>query len=294
VIIVLPRLDTVLVQFGSTAITLGDALQASLILLATYLVTRAALKGLERAQRNRPNFAKSHQFVLGRILVYTFGTLGVLISLASLGLDFDRLTLIASALSVGIGFGLQNTINNFISGVILIFERSVRIGDWVVVDQTEGVVIKINLRSTQIQTWDEADVIVPNADMISSKITNWTLEKPSGRLILNVDVAYGSDTALVRKLLLATATSHPAVIRDGSVPEPMVMFLGFGDNALHMELRCFIKDIMEKFVVMSDLYFAIDETLRNNAIEIPFPQRDVHVKSWIAPGGDETGLPNAH
>ncbi len=290
----LPRLDTVLVQFGSTAITLGAALQASLILLATYLVTRAALKGLERAQRNRPNFAKSHQFVLGRILVYTFGTLGVLISLASLGLDFDRLTLIASALSVGIGFGLQNTINNFISGVILIFERSVRIGDWVVVDQTEGVVIKINLRSTQIQTWDEADVIVPNADMISSKITNWTLEKPSGRLILNVDVAYGSDTALVRKLLLATATSHPAVIRDGSVPEPMVMFLGFGDNALHMELRCFIKDIMEKFVVMSDLYFAIDETLRNNAIEIPFPQRDVHVKSWIAPGGDETGLPNAH
>ncbi len=293
-IIVLPRLDTVLVQFGSTAITLGAALQASLILLATYLVTRAALKGLERAQRNRPNFAKSHQFVLGRILVYTFGTLGVLISLASLGLDFDRLTLIASALSVGIGFGLQNTINNFISGVILIFERSVRIGDWVVVDQTEGVVIKINLRSTQIQTWDEADVIVPNADMISSKITNWTLEKPSGRLILNVDVAYGSDTALVRKLLLATATSHPAVIRDGSVPEPMVMFLGFGDNALHMELRCFIKDIMEKFVVMSDLYFAIDETLRNNGIEIPFPQRDVHVKSWIAPGGDETGLPNAH
>lgn len=90
-----------------------------------------------------------------------------------------------------------------------------------------------------------------------AKVTNWTLEKPSGRLILNVDVAYGSDTALVRKLLLATANSHPAVVRDGSVPEPMVMFLGFGVNALHMELRCFIKDIMEKFFVMSDLYFAM-------------------------------------
>ena len=151
-----------------------------------------------------------------------------------------------------------------------------------VIDQTEGVVNKINLRSTQIQTCDKADVIVPNADMISRKVTNWTLEKPSGRLILNVDVAYGSDTALVRKLLLATVNSHPAVVRDGSVPEPMVKFLGFGVNALHMELRCFIKDIMKKAIVMSDLYFAIDKILRIKGIEIPFPQRNVHVKSWVA------------
>jgi potassium efflux system protein len=107
----------------------------------------------------------------------------------------------------------------------------------VVIDQTEGVVIKINLRSTQIQTWDEADVIVPNADMSSRKVTNWTLEKPSGRLILTVDVAYGSDTVLDKKLLLATAASLPAVVKDGSVPEPMVMFLGFGVNALHIKLR---------------------------------------------------------
>jgi small-conductance mechanosensitive channel len=152
------------------------------------------------------------------------------------------------------------------------------VGDWVVVGQTEGVVDQINLRSTQIQTWDNADVIVPNADMISTQVINWTLEKPSGRIILNVEVAYGSDTKQVRKLLLEVAKSHPAVILNGSVKEPMVLFLGFGDSALHLELRCFIRDIMDHIIVKSDLYFAIDDIFRKNAIEIPFPQRELHIK----------------
>ncbi len=272
------QLGTVLIQFEESSITFGEAIEASLILLTTYLVTRAALKGLERARRNRPNFAKSHQFVLGRLLAYSIGTIGTLIALAALGLDFGKFTMIASALSVGIGFGLKNAINNFSSGIILIFARAVRVGDWVVVSQTEGIVDKINLLSTQIKTWDNADVIVPNSDMISNQVTNWTLEKPSGRIILNIDVAYGSDTKLVRKLLLEVAKSHPAVILDGSVREPIVLFLGFGDSALHLEIRCFIRDIMDHNIVKSDLYFAIDDMFRENAIEIPFPQRDLHVK----------------
>lgn len=271
-----PRLDRVLIQFEENSITIGEALEASLILLTTYLVTRAALNGLEKAQRDRPNFAISHQFVLGRLLAYSIGTIGILVSLAALGLDFGKLTLIASALSVGIGFGLKNAINNFSSGVILIFARTVRVGDWIVVGQTEGVVDKINLLSTQIQTRDNADVIVPNSDMITNHVTNWTLEKPSGRIILNVDVAYGSDTKLVRKLLLEVARSHPAIIQDDSRREPVVLFLEFGDSALHFELRCFITDIMEHFIVKSDLYFAIDDIFRSNAIEIPFPQRVLH------------------
>ena len=238
----------------------------------------AALKGLERARRYRPNFAKPHQFILGRLLIYSFSAIGSLIALSAVGVDFSNLTLIASALSVGIGFGLKNVINNFTSGIVLLFERAVRVGDWVIVGQTEGIVDKINLRSTQIQTWDNADVIVPNADMISSQVINWTLEKPSGRIILNVDVAYGSDTKLVRKLLLDVAKFHPAVMLDGSVKEPIVLFLGFGDSALHLELRCFIRDIMDHIIVKSDLYFAIDDIFRKNAIEIPFPQRDLHVK----------------
>lgn len=272
------QLDTVLIQFEKSSITFGQILEVSLILLASYLVTRAALKGLERAQQNRPNFAKSHQLILGRLLIYSFGTLGTLIALSAVGVDFSKLTMIASALSVGIGFGLQNVINNFSSGIILIFERAVRVGDWVVIGQTEGIVDKINLRSTQVKTWDHADIIVPNSDMISNQVTNWTLEKPSGRIILNVDVAYGSDTELVRKLLLEVAKSHPVVLEDGSVKEPIVLFLGFGKNALHLEMRCFIKDIVDSLIVKSDLYFAIDDILRKNGIEIPFPQRDLHVK----------------
>jgi len=272
------QLDTVLIQFGESSITFGGALEVSLILLASYLVTRAALKGLKRAQRNRPNFAESHQFILGRLLIYSFGTIGALIALSAVGVDFSKLTLIASALSVGIGFGLQNIINNFSSGIVMIFERAVRVGDWVVVGQTEGIVDKINLRSTQVKTWDHADIIVPNSDMISSQVINWTLEKPSGRIILNVGIAYGSDTKLVRKLLLEVAGSHPAVIQDDSTMEPIVLFLGFGDSALYLELRCFIQDIVDRIIVKSDLYFAIDDILRKNAIEIPFPQRDLHVK----------------
>jgi potassium efflux system protein len=265
------QLDTVLIQLEESSITFGDALGVSFILLVSYLVTRAALKGLERAQRNRPNFGKSHQFILGRLLIYSFGTIGTLIALSAVGVDFSKLTLIASALSVGIGFGLKNVINNFSSGIILIFERTVRIGDWVVVGQTEGIVDQINLRSSQIQTWDKADVIVPNADMISSQVINWTLEKPSGRIVLSVDVAYGSDTKLVRKLLLEVAKSHPAVMLDGSVKEPIVLFLGYGDSALQLELRCFIQDIMDRIIVKSDLYFAIDDILRKKRYRNPLP-----------------------
>jgi potassium efflux system protein len=272
------QLDTVLIQFEESSITLGKALTVSLILLATYLVTRAALKGLERAERNRPNFAKSHQIILGRLLIYSFGAIGAFIALSAVGVDFSKLTLIASALSVGIGFGLKNIINNFSSGIVMIFERAVRVGDWVVVGQTEGIVDKINLRSTQVKTWDHADIIVPNSDMISNQVVNWTLEKPSGRIILNANVAYGSDTELVRKLLLEVARLHPAVIRDDPARESIVLFLGFGDNALHLELRCFIKDIVDRLLVKSDLYFAIDDMLRKNSIEIPFPQRQIHVK----------------
>jgi small-conductance mechanosensitive channel len=189
---------------------------------------------------------------------------------------------------VGIGFGLQNVVNNFVSGLILLFERPIKTGDWVVVGETEGFVKRIRIRSTQIQTFDRADVIVPNSDLISHQVTNWMLYDPLGRIKVRVGVAYGSDTEKVRDILLEVASGHDMVIKDGSAPEPQVLFRGFGDSSLDFELRCHIDHIDYRLLVISDLNFAIDKAFREHGIEIPFPQRDIHVQTWAA---QQKGLP---
>ncbi|MEJ2686549.1 MAG: mechanosensitive ion channel [Gammaproteobacteria bacterium] len=199
------------------------------------------------------------------------------------GLEYKNLAIIAGALSVGIGFGLQNIVNNFVSGLILLFERPIRTGDWIVVGSTEGYVKRIRIRSTQIQTFDRADVIVPNSELISTQVTNWMLYDLRGRVRVPVGVAYGSDTALVKQLLLEAGGAHPQVITDGSAPEPVVLFLEFGDSSLNFELRIYIREIDMRLAVVSDLNFAIDAAFREHGVEIPFPQRDVHVRDWPAP-----------
>ncbi len=209
---------------------------------------------------------------------YLFVALAFFIGLSVAGFEFQNLAIIAGALSVGIGFGLQNIVNNFISGLILLFERPIKTGDWIVVGDTEGYVKRIRIRSTQIQTFDRADVIVPNSELISSQVTNWMLKDERGRLRLSVGVAYGSDTDQVREILERIASEHPRVVTDGSLPKPRVLFRGFGDSSLDFELRAFIRNIDERLGVISDLNFAIDKAFREAGIEIPFPQRDIHVR----------------
>lgn len=206
----------------------------------------------------------------------------VVIALAVSGFEFTNLAIIAGALSVGIGFGLQTIVNNFVSGLILLFERPIKTGDWIVVGTTEGYVKRIRIRSTEIQTFDRADVIVPNSDLISSQVTNWMLKDPRGRIRIPVSVAYGSDTEKVRDILLQLAAEHEEIIGDGSSPQPRVLFLAFGHSSLDFELRCHIKNIDMRRIVMSDMNFAIDKAFRTHGIEIPFPQRDVHIRNWPA------------
>jgi potassium-dependent mechanosensitive channel len=209
---------------------------------------------------------------------YTGIILSVVIALSVAGVGFGNLALIAGALSVGIGFGLQNIVNNFISGLILLFERPIKTGDWIVVGNTEGYVRSIRIRSTQIQTFDRADVIVPNSELIAGQVTNWMLRDPRGRVRLPIGVAYGSDTQKVREILLEVAKAHVDVIDDGSVPGPRVLFREFGDSSLNFELRAFIRNIDNRINVISDLNFAIDAAFRERGVEIPFPQRDVHIR----------------
>jgi small-conductance mechanosensitive channel len=210
-------------------------------------------------------------------------TIAFIVALSVSGVEFSNLALIAGALSVGIGFGLQNVVNNFVSGLILLFERPIKTGDWIVVGDMEGYVKSIRIRSTQIQTFDRADVIVPNSDLISNPVTNWMLKEARGRIRVPVGVAYGSDTEKVREILLQVARDHPSVISDGAMPEPIVLFLAFGDSSLNFELRCYVENIDYRVSVTSELNFAIDTAFHEHGIQIPFPQRDIHVRSWSAP-----------
>ncbi len=206
--------------------------------------------------------------------------LALLIALSVAGVDFKNFAIIAGALSVGIGFGMQNIVNNFVSGLSLLFERPIRTGDWIVVGNTQGYVKSINIRSTQIMTFDRADVIVPHSELISGQVTNWMLRDLSGRVCVPIGVAYGTDTAMVKEVLLKVAEEHPAPVKNGTLREPHVLFLGFGDSSLNFELRFFIAQIDDKLNVLSDINFAIDSAFRQAGIEIPFPQRDLHIRQW--------------
>ncbi|MDA8362450.1 MAG: mechanosensitive ion channel [Gammaproteobacteria bacterium] len=214
---------------------------------------------------------------------YVGTSIAIMVALSVAGFGLSNLAIIAGALSVGIGFGLQNIVNNFVSGLILLFERPIKTGDWIVVGSTEGFVRHIRIRSTQIQTFDRADVIVPNSELISGQVTNWMLRDPGGRVRIQVGVAYGSDTAQVRDLLLGIGAGHPLVIRDDPERAVKVFFLSFGDSALNFELQCHIGHIGQRQQVISDINFSIDAEFRKHAIEMPFPQSDVHVRD-LPPG----------
>jgi small-conductance mechanosensitive channel len=228
-------------------------------------------------------------------LVTTFGYVAVgiaaMVALSLAGISFGSLAIIAGALSVGIGFGLQNIVNNFVSGIIMLVERPVRNGDWIVVGDTEGYVQRINIRTTTIQTLDRADVIVPNSDLISGQVTNWTLGNTWGRIKIPIGVAYGSDVETVIAVLLEVANNNAEVIKDmkairkadalegdPGLTYPSVLFLDFGDSSLDFELRVIIRDINLRRYVTSDLNRAINAAFIAKGIEIPFPQRDVNFR----------------
>ena len=204
---------------------------------------------------------------------YAVLVLGLLLAIAVAGFDLTNLAIVAGALSVGIGFGLQNVVNNFVSGLILLFERPVKVGDVIDYQGNWATVEEIKVRSTHVRTFDLADLIVPNSELVSSTVTNWSHSSDVARVILNVHVAYGSDTARVHDLLMQAATEHPDIATD---PAPTVLFRDFGDSALEFQLRCFTH--LDYYLsAPSELRFRIDALFREEGITIPFPQRDVHL-----------------
>jgi small-conductance mechanosensitive channel len=207
-----------------------------------------------------------------------FGYVGIFITAmlgsTTLGVDLSNLAIIAGALSVGIGFGLQNIVNNFVSSIILLIERPIKVGDWVVVGGNEGLIRRISVRATEIQTFQCAAVIVTNAEFLSNSLTNWTHIDRNGRIEIIVGVAYGTDTQQVEELLLGLAKEHEEVMM---IPEPFVLFRDFGASSLDFELRCFTENVTRRLRIASDLRFKIDAAFREANIEILFPQRVVHM-----------------
>jgi len=183
---------------------------------------------------------------------------------------------LVAALTVGLGFGLQEIFANFVSGLILLFERPIRIGDTVTVGTTTGTVTRIRTRATTITDWDRKELIIPNKSFVTGDVVNWTLSDPITRLTIRVGVAYGSDVELIEQLMRELAEEHPLVLDD---PAPIVFFCGFGDSALSFELRVFFKDVLKRTALTHELNKAINERFARHGIEIAFPQRDIHVRS---------------
>ena len=211
-----------------------------------------------------------------------------LIGLSVAGVNFSSLAILGGALGIGIGFGLQSIVNNFVSGLILLAERPIKVGDWIKVNGGEGVVRKIKVRSTEIETFDRCSIIVPNSSLIAEPVENWFHTSRMGRIRLPIGVSYDADPDEVEKILLRCAKSHTRTL---AAPKPFVLFQGFGDNSLDFELRLYIEDFSFNSSTASDLRFAIFRALKAANIEIPFPQRDVHLRSIPDDIFDKGGLP---
>lgn len=269
---------------NSPVLTVGGYGVSVLGLAAFFATMASVLVGSDLASSLVANhlLATSHldagaRFAIGRLTYYLLLLIGTLVALETIGVALGSLTIILSSLGVGVGFGLQNIVNNFVSGLIILTERPVKVGDVIEVGSTRGRVRTIEARSTTVVTADNIAIIVPNADLVSKEIVNWSFGEPLVRLRLPVGVAYDSDLAVVEEALLSVAGTHDAIL---SEPAPRVLLVGFGDSALNLELAVWLDAANATLLTLrSDLNFAMLKALREHDVEIPFPQQDVHLRS---------------
>ncbi len=262
---------------GNINITINLLLTAALVLYCFFLLSWGVQALLLQEILPRRRVTRGVQLSIARLVHYGIVSIGVLLTLRTLGFGLTNLTIIGGALGVGIGFGLQAIVNNFASGLILLFERPIKIGDTIQIDNDVAVVKRLGLRSTVVQTLDNAEIVIPNSDLVTHKVTNWTLANRLVRVRIPVSVAYGSDIDKVTQLLVTCAKENPKVLKH---PEAQALFLGFGDSALNFELRVWISEFMDSTgEVQSELNSMISERFSKAGIEIPFPQTDLHLRS---------------
>ena len=266
-----------LIKAGGVQFTIGHLIELVVLLVLVWIAEMIFRRVFLARVLNRSRLRPSVKFAITQIARYTFLVLGIYLSLQAVEINLSSLAFLAGALGVGVGFGLQNIVSNFISGLIILAEQPIALGDRVEVSGAIGRVTEISLRSTKIVTSDNICIIVPNSNLITGTVINWSYGDPTVRTRLPVGVAYGTDIEKVRSLLLQVAAADPDILKS---PEPEVLFVGYGDSSINFELAVWSTMMVDKPLrFKSRIYYAIHKVLEANKIEIPFPQRDLHLRS---------------
>jgi small-conductance mechanosensitive channel len=268
--------NVTLFEINKQPITVLNLIMFVLVISVFAIISRIVRKIVRSQIFPRVAIEEGTQYTLLRVTHYLVIIVGAVVAFQFIGIDLTGLAVIFGLLSVGIGFGLQNVTSNFVAGLILLFERPIKVGDRITVGNTEGDVAEINIRSTTIRSLNNIAIIVPNSEFVSSTVINWTYGDQRVRLEIDVGVSYHSDLETVFRCLREVAEEHVEVLRD---PKPEVLHTGFGDSSWNMRLRAWISNPKTHPQVRSALNCAIVRKFRENGIEIPFPQRDLHVRS---------------
>ncbi len=264
------------ITLKNSEISVFTLFQTIVFIAVVVTLARAARRFLLKQVLSRTPLDLGVQHAIAIVTQYVVVVIGFMVGLQTTGVDLSALTFLAGAVGVGIGFGLQNVTNNFISGIIILFERPIKIGDRIEVGDVNGDVVNIAARSTTVRTNDNIAIIIPNSSFISSNVINWSHGDSKVRFRIPVPVAYGSDVREVERLLMEVANENENVLED---PPPRVIFKGFGDSSLDLELRVWSSRLLHRRgVLISQINFAIFEKFKANGVQIPFPQRDVHLQ----------------
>jgi len=282
-------LGATIFSIGETPVTIAGLLRVLLAVSVALLLSRIIRGALARLTVRLPATDRAALYTLGRVIHYTLIGLGISVGLSTIGVDFTNLAVLLGALGIGIGFGLQDTVANFIAGLIILFERHLRVDDFIELESgVSGEVREVRIRATRITTNDNIDILVPNSEFVRGRVVNWTLDDSDRRIHVPFGVAYGSDIELVRTAGLEAADRVPYTLRGRPRRSPQVWLVKFGDSSLDFELVVWVtvEGVKRPNAVQAAYLWEIHAALERHGIEIPFPQQDLHVRSMFGLEGE--------